>query len=179
MDRLLLHSIYNRDTNEEVLKEKSNRVCMLGFENDFTEMIIKFEKGGTLKHFEKVENVEETDYGVWVITTNKLWRFDNIESADDKVANIEEFERINKCKKEKVKLNLENQYYRGLPLRLIDRKDYNMRNAKRFIINNTNQNVWIPNVFLEKDGTIKNDVDIMFIFKKAKKQLELAGYKVI
>lgn len=78
MYKLLLHSIYNRNTNEEVLKEKSNRVCILSFENDFTEMIIKFENGGTLRHFEKVEDVEHTNYGVWVTTTNKLWRFDYI-----------------------------------------------------------------------------------------------------
>lgn len=78
MDKLLLHSIYNRNTNEEVLKEKSNRICFLSFENNFTEMIIEYEEGGTLKYFEKVEDVEQTDYGVWVTTTNKLWRFDDI-----------------------------------------------------------------------------------------------------
>ena len=77
-DKLLLHSIYNRNTEQEVLKHKSNRVCFLSFENDFTDMIIKYEKGGTLKHFEKVENIEQTDYGVWVTTTSKLWRFDDI-----------------------------------------------------------------------------------------------------
>lgn len=75
-------------------------------------------------------------------------------------------------------LNTETQYYRGLPLKLIDRKDYHMRKAKRYVINNTNQNVWIPNCYLEDDGTIKKNVDIMFIFKKAKRQLELAGYKI-
>lgn len=78
MDKLLLHSIYNRNTNEEVLKEKSNRICFLSFENNFTEMIIEYEEGGTLKYFEKVEDVEQTEYGVWVTTTNKLWRFDDI-----------------------------------------------------------------------------------------------------
>ena len=78
MDKLLLHSIYNRNTNEEVLKEKSNRICFLSFENNFTEMIIEYEEGRTLKYFEKVEDVEQTDYGVWVTTTNKLWRFDDI-----------------------------------------------------------------------------------------------------
>lgn len=74
-------------------------------------------------------------------------------------------------------MNLETQYYKGLPLRLIDRKDYKHQKAKRFVINNTNQNIWIPNCYLEKDGTIKASADIMFIFRKSKRQLELAGYK--
>lgn len=78
MKKLLLHSIYNRKTGERVLKEKSDRICSLSFEKDFTEMIIRYEKGGTLKHFEKVEDITETDYGVWVTTTNKEWRFDDI-----------------------------------------------------------------------------------------------------
>ena len=77
-DKLFLHSIYNKNTMQEVLKHKANRVCFLSFENNFTNMIIKYEKGGTLKHFEKVEDIEQTDNGLWVVTTNKLWRFDNI-----------------------------------------------------------------------------------------------------
>ena len=76
------------------------------------------------------------------------------------------------------KLNTELQYYRGLPLRLIARKDYNAYKAKRFVINDTNQNVWIPNPYLEPDGTIKEGVDLMFVFRKAKHQLALAGYKI-
>lgn len=75
-------------------------------------------------------------------------------------------------------MNLKTQYYKGLPLRLIDRKDYKYKKAKRFVINDTNQNVWIPNYYLLDDGTIKSNVDIMFIFKKIKRQLELAGYKI-
>lgn len=73
-------------------------------------------------------------------------------------------------------MNLKTQYYKGLPLRLINRKDYKNKNAKRYIINNTNQNVWIPNKYLLEDGTIKDNADIMFIFKNAKRKLELAGY---
>lgn len=74
-------------------------------------------------------------------------------------------------------MNLEMQYYKGLPLKLINRKDYKSRNAKRYTINNTNQNVWIPNIYLLEDGTIKENAELMFLFKKAKRQIELAGYK--
>ena len=75
---MLLHSIYNRNTNEEVLKHVSNRICYLGFDDDYKHMIIRFEKRGTLKHFEEVEDIKQTDNGLWVVTTRKLWRFDNI-----------------------------------------------------------------------------------------------------
>lgn len=70
-------------------------------------------------------------------------------------------------------MNYDTQLYRGLPLRLIRRSDYKHKNAKRYIINETNQNLWIPNKYLLDDG-----VDLMFIFKRATRQLELAGYKV-
>nr|DAU26847.1 MAG TPA: hypothetical protein [Caudoviricetes sp.] len=66
------------------------------------------------------------------------------------------------------------QYYKGIPLKLIERK-YGTRKAKRFTINGTNQNVWIPNKHLLDDGTIKAGENIDYVFRKAKRQLEIAG----
>ena len=71
-------------------------------------------------------------------------------------------------------MNYETQYYKGIPLNLIKRKYVN-RNAKRFVINHTNQNVWIPNKHLKEDGTIKFMEDIDYVFRKSIRQLELAG----
>lgn len=77
--------------------------------------------------------------------------------------------------KEKIKnMNYSTQYYRGIPLNLIKRKYYN-RKAKRYTINHTNQNVWIPNKHLSDDGTIKSGEDIDYIFNKSKRKLEIAG----
>ena len=73
-------------------------------------------------------------------------------------------------------MNFEIQYYKGIPLQLIDRK-YGDRKAKRFIINGTNQNVWIPNKHLAEDGTILAGENLDYIFRVAKRQLELAGIK--
>ena len=47
--------------------------------------------------------------------------------------------------------------------------------AKRFVINHTNQNVWISNKHLEEDGTIKDTENIDYVFRKSIRQLELAG----
>ena len=47
--------------------------------------------------------------------------------------------------------------------------------AKRFVINHTNQNVWIPNKHLKEDGTIKEKENIDYVFRKSIRQLELAG----
>ena len=63
-------------------------------------------------------------------------------------------------------LNLQIQYYKGIPIRLIKR-NYNGKNAKRFILNETNQNIWIPNYYLQPNGTLKEGINIDFIFKKA------------
>ena len=51
-------------------------------------------------------------------------------------------------------MNYKTQYYKGIPFNLISRKYKNMK-AKRFVINHTNQNVWILNKHLKEDGTIK------------------------
>jgi hypothetical protein len=71
-------------------------------------------------------------------------------------------------------LNYKLQGYKGIPLRLIER-DYTNYKAKRFAINNTNQNVWIPNKHLFDDGTIKPGEDIDYVFRQAKNQLKIAG----
>ena len=71
-------------------------------------------------------------------------------------------------------MNFDTQYYKGIPLNLIDRK-YGNRNAKRFTINHTNQNVWIPNKHLQEDGTIVPGENIDYVFRKAQRQLELSG----
>lgn len=71
-------------------------------------------------------------------------------------------------------MNHETQYYKGIPIKLIDRK-YGDRKALRYIINNTNQNVWIPLKHLDKDGTLSTNENIDYVFRKAQRQLELAG----
>lgn len=71
-------------------------------------------------------------------------------------------------------MNYETQYYKNIPLNLVSRKYKNMK-AKRFVINHTNQNVWIPNKHLEEDGTIKGTENIDYVFRKSIRQLELAG----
>ena len=76
--------------------------------------------------------------------------------------------------KNKTKMNYRYQYYKGIPIRLINRS-YKNKNAKRYIINGTNQNVWIPNNHLEDDGTIKNGENIDYVFRKSVNQLTLAG----
>lgn len=80
-------------------------------------------------------------------------------------------------KKQWKKYNQEMQYYKNVPLKLIvyTESHFARLNAKRYNINNTVQNVWIPNQFLESDGTIKKDANIDFVFYRHKRQLELAG----
>lgn len=71
-------------------------------------------------------------------------------------------------------MNFEVQYYKGIPLQLIKR-NYKFSLAKRYTLNGTNQNVWIPNRHLKEDGTIKTNENIDYIFDKAKNQLMHAG----
>lgn len=75
------------------------------------------------------------------------------------------------------KYNTEIQMYKNVPLQLIvyTENHFAKLKAKRFTINGTNQNIWIPNVYLEPDGTLKENINIDFIFYKSARQLELAG----
>lgn len=75
-----------------------------------------------------------------------------------------------------MKLNTQPQHYKGICLRLIKRKSYKGDKAKRFTLNDTNQNVWIPNKHLSEDGTIKVGENLDYIFRRAVNQLNLAGY---
>lgn len=49
-------------------------------------------------------------------------------------------------------------------LKMINR-DYGNYKARRFLINNTNQNIWIPKGYVNEDGTIK---DCYFKYNKDK-----------
>ena len=71
-------------------------------------------------------------------------------------------------------MNFETQVYKTIPIKLIDRK-YGDRKAKRYTLNGTNQNVWIPNKHLLPDGTIKPGENIDYVFRAAQNQLRIAG----
>lgn len=74
-------------------------------------------------------------------------------------------------------MNYETQHYKGIPIRLIKR-EYGTMKAKRFVINETNQNVWIPNKHLDEEGNIKENENIDYVFKKSWRQCEIAGINV-
>ncbi|MGF7145314.1 hypothetical protein HNQ56_003755 [Anaerotaenia torta] len=71
-------------------------------------------------------------------------------------------------------MNFNTQYYKCIPLKLINRK-YGDRKAMRYTLNNTNQNVWIPLKHLDTEGNILPGSDIDYVFRKARRQLEIAG----
>ena len=69
-----------------------------------------------------------------------------------------------------MKYNNSIQFYKDVPIRLIVYTD--KLNAKRFILGDmkSKQNIWIPNCYLKPDGTLKANINIDFIFKKAYQQ---------
>lgn len=83
---------------------------------------------------------------------------------------------VNEQKIKAKNLNLNTQYYKGIPITQIRRVDYNFQKARRFLLGKSNQNIWIPNCYLELDGTLKENINIDFVFKKAyiQKKLEYA-----
>lgn len=78
-------------------------------------------------------------------------------------------------------MNLKKQEYKGVPLFLINR-NYTGYNAMRFMLGSrtSGQNIWIPNCYLQEDGTLKTNINIDFIFKKAywQKKFEYAKINV-
>ena len=86
------------------------------------------------------------------------------------------------AKREYTKYNTDVQFYKGIPVRLIvyTEKHFARLNAKRFTLNHSSQNIWIPNCYLNNDGTIKADANIDFIFVQAYRQhkLQYAGINI-
>lgn len=72
-------------------------------------------------------------------------------------------------------MNYRPQFYKGIKIQLIKR-DYTGYAAMRYTLNGTNQNVWIPKKHLLEDGTLKEDENIDYVFRRSKRQLEIAGY---
>lgn len=80
--------------------------------------------------------------------------------------------------KSQIKYNNQPQYYKGVQVKLIiyTQKHFDRLKAKRFMLGDSkyNQNVWIPNVYLFEDGTLKPNINIDFIFKTAYMQKKFA-----
>ncbi len=74
-------------------------------------------------------------------------------------------------------MNLDIQIYKGIPIRMTAR-DCTGIGARRFRLNETNQNVWIPKKHLFEDGTLKEGECIDYVFLKAQNQLKYAGYEL-
>lgn len=68
----------------------------------------------------------------------------------------------------KIKLNLDKQEYKGIPIYLINRR-YDGKNAMRYMLGSrtSGQNIWIPKCYLELNGTLKPNINIDFVFKTA------------
>lgn len=73
-------------------------------------------------------------------------------------------------------LNRNTQMYKTIPVRLIIR-NYAGYKAKRFTINGTNQNIWIPNKHLTPDGSILPNQNLDYIFNTptGRHKCKLAG----
>ena len=80
--------------------------------------------------------------------------------------------------KSQIKYNNQLQYYKGVQVKLIiyTQKHFDCLKAKRFMLGDPkyNQNIWIPNCYLQQDGTIRSDVNIDFVFKTAYMQKKFA-----
>lgn len=86
-----------------------------------------------------------------------------------------------------MKYNTKVQSYKGIKIRLIEytKKHFARLKAKRFLLISDkdmpypSQNFWIPNVYLEDDGTLKSDINIDFVFRKCLRanKLKYAGIK--
>lgn len=72
-------------------------------------------------------------------------------------------------------INKGDQFYKGIKINCIVRHDYRWMKAKRFTLNGTNQNVWIPNKHLEMDGTLKAGENIDYVFMRRWRQCAIAG----
>lgn len=77
MNKELLDKVYNKKTNQEVCPQYCGR-CVTNVSFNIGEPLkITFEEGGSISH-ENIIEVSEDDYGYWIETTKKLWKFDYV-----------------------------------------------------------------------------------------------------
>lgn len=78
-------------------------------------------------------------------------------------------------------MNYNEQIYRygdtDIPLKLIKRR-YGICKAKRYLINDTNQNVWIPNYSLDDEGNIIKNINFIFNNMNNRNKVRIAGIKL-
>lgn len=75
-------------------------------------------------------------------------------------------------------IDTKDQFYKGIKLNCIVRRDYGFMKAKRFTLKAPIKMYGfrtIPNKHLEKDGTIKEGDNIDYVFIHNHRQCELAG----
>lgn len=66
--------------------------------------------------------------------------------------------------------------YKGIVLKLIKRHDYHTKQAMRYTLGGTNQNVWIPKKHLDANGNLLPNENIDYVLRQSQRQLDLAGY---
>lgn len=64
-----------------------------------------------------------------------------------------------------MKRNLGIQFYKGIPLKAENKKQNRRRNAKKFIINESKEYIWISNAYLDKDWSLRPDINIDWMFR--------------
>jgi len=70
-----------------------------------------------------------------------------------------------------MKKQIYNFWGNKIPLRCFRRE----ARASRFVINETNQNLWIPNKHLDDEGNIKLGENIDYVIVKARSQIKCSG----
>lgn len=88
----------------------------------------------------------------------------------------------------KTKYNTSIQIYRNIHIRLIEYtpEHFARLKAKRFLLinpkskENPSQNVWIPNAYLQDNGTLKPYINIDFVFRTAalQRKFKYAGITI-
>lgn len=80
--------------------------------------------------------------------------------------------------KEGIEINTGDQYYQDVKINCIART-YGDRKAMRFILNGSNQNLWIPKKYLKADGTLKDGVNLDWLFysKNNYRKIEISHLK--
>lgn len=75
MRRELLDKIIDKETNQEICVKYSSKYASSVSLDIGHPLKIRFEDGSIITH-ETILDVLEDDYGYWIETTKKLWKFD-------------------------------------------------------------------------------------------------------
>ena len=84
-NKFFIGEILDKETNDrsEKFGYRVGRECFITVLEKGSPLVVEYTDNDRMFFTSVVEDIEETDYGIWVTTKNRVYRFDDLRLLDD------------------------------------------------------------------------------------------------